>query len=109
MGSFGFGFEDRLQSFFLSFCNNFSNFFFIALYIWLGFSYLLALGLSHCIWGQPLNLTGIYFFHCVYDGKRMVSYDVVHDVFVFIMRDARFHVLHEQTHVFLSFTFQYMC
>jgi hypothetical protein len=37
--------------------------------------------------------------------ERTTSHDV-RDTFAFISRGARFHVLHEQTHVLLSLTFQ---
>jgi hypothetical protein len=36
----------------------------------------------------------------------MTSHDVVRDVFTSIVRDARFHVLREQTHVLSPFALQ---
>jgi hypothetical protein len=54
-----------------------------------------ALGLSHCIRGQPLDLMGIHLFHCTHGEERMGSHDVMWDAFVFIMKDATFFVLHE--------------
>jgi hypothetical protein len=48
-----------------------------------------------------LYIIGIHFFHCTHGGERMVSHDVVWDAFASIARDLGFHVLHEQTHIFL--------
>jgi hypothetical protein len=77
----------------------------IALHTWLSLSHPLALGLSHCICGQLLNLMGIHFLCCTHGGQMMTSHDVVHDAFVLIMRDASFHILCEQTNVILPPTF----
>jgi hypothetical protein len=47
---------------------------------------------------------------CLYMvGERMPSHDVVWNAFVSIMKDARFHILHEYTHVFLPHIFQSTC
>jgi hypothetical protein len=66
----------------------------IVLHIWLGLFHPLALGLSHCICGQLLNLMGIHLLCCTHGGEMMASYDVMQDVFIYIARDARFHVVH---------------
>ncbi len=63
----------------------------------------LTLGLSHCICEQPLHM---HLFHCARGEEKTTSHDVVCDAFASIMKDVRFHILHEQTHVFLSFAFQ---
>jgi hypothetical protein len=41
-----------------------------------------------------------------YGGERTTFHDVVRDAFASNSKDVRFHVLHEQTHVLLSLTFQ---
>jgi len=65
-----------------------SKVFSTTLHTWLGFPHPLALSLSHCICGQPLDLTGIHFFCYTHGGERMASHDVVWDAFVSIMKDA---------------------
>ncbi len=86
-----------------------SNVFFFMMHIRLGLPHSLALGLSYCIYGQPLDLMGIHFFHCTHGGERMLSHDVVRDAFASITRYSGFHVVHEQTHVLLSFTLESSC
>jgi hypothetical protein len=66
---------------------------------------LLALGLSHYIYGQPLDPMGIHFFHCAHSGERTVSHDATWDAFASIMKDVCFHVACEQTHILLPVTF----
>jgi hypothetical protein len=61
----------------------------------------LALGLIHCICGQPLDLEGTHLLHCSHDGERIAFNDVIWELFASIMKDTRFHVVHEQTNVFL--------
>ncbi len=58
------------------------------LHIRLGFSHFLVFGVSNCICSQPLNLMGIHLLHCAHDGEKMVSYDVVRDAFVALVKDA---------------------
>ncbi len=60
----------------------------------------LALGLSHSIYGQPLDPMGIHLFCCAHGGNRTTSHDVVQDVFTSITRNASFHVAHQQTMFF---------
>jgi len=75
----------------------------------LGFPHSLALGLTHCIYGQLLNPMEIHLFYCTHGGERTTSHDVVWDLFASIARDARFHFLWLQTHV-LSLPFlQFSC
>ncbi len=69
-----------------------SNDFSTALCIRLCLSHLLILGVSHCICSQPLDPMGIHLFHCIHGGEKMVSHDVVRDVFTAIGKSARFHV-----------------
>ncbi len=54
--------------------------------------HLLTLGLSHCICEQPL---GMHLFRCAHGEEKTTSHNVVRDAFAFIMKDVRFHVLHE--------------
>lgn len=56
-------------------------FFFLALNVFssmmrtnLGLPHPLALGLSHCIYGQPLNPARIHLFHCAHGEERMASH-----------------------------------
>jgi hypothetical protein len=71
----------------------------------LGLPPLLAIDLSHCIFGQPLDPMGIRFLCCAHGGEKMVSHDPVWDAFASITRNASFHVACEQTHIFLPPTF----
>jgi hypothetical protein len=42
---------------------------------------------------------GTHLVHYTHGGEKVASYDAIWDVFVLIARDAKFHVLREQTHV----------
>jgi hypothetical protein len=75
----------------------------------LGFLHPLALGLSHYIYGQPLDPMGIHFFHCIHGWERTVSHDAMWDAFAFIMKDVCFHVACEQTHIFFPPNIQSSC
>jgi hypothetical protein len=66
----------------------------IALHTWLNLSHPLALGLSHCICGQLLNLMGFHLLRCTHGKERMASHDVMWNAFTYIARDARFHIVH---------------
>ncbi len=59
----------------------------------LGFPHPLVLSLAHCIYSQLVNPMGIHRLHYVHGGERIVSHDVIWDVFVSIVRDVRFHIL----------------
>ncbi len=67
---------------------------------------LLIISLSHYICGQPLDPTGMHLLRCIHGLKMTASHHVVQDAFVSIARnarikrDARFHILREQTHFF---------
>jgi hypothetical protein len=56
-------------------------------------------------WGNPLHLWLAFKFNkdplfLLFPwGEQMASHDVVRDAFTSIVRNARFHVSHEQTHV----------
>lgn len=52
----------------------------------LDLSHPLVFGVSHCICTQPLDLMGIHFLCCTHGEERMVSFDVVWDVFTAIGR-----------------------
>jgi hypothetical protein len=65
----------------------------------LGVSHPLAFGLLHCIYGQPLDLVGIYLLCYVHGGAKTIFHDVVQDAFASIMRDVGSHVVCKQTHV----------
>jgi len=54
----------------------------------LGLPHPLALGLSNCICGQPLDRMGIHLFFCTHGRERTTSHDVVWDAFASIMRDV---------------------
>lgn len=49
----------------------------IVLGIRLGFPHPLALSLSHCICGQPLDPMWIHLLSCAHGGERMASHDVM--------------------------------
>jgi hypothetical protein len=53
-------------------------------------------------YGDPLSSLS-------HGGEKIASHDIVWDAFVFIMRDAGFHILCEQTHVLLPPTLQFTC
>jgi hypothetical protein len=78
-----------------------SDVFFITLCIRLVYSHPLALGVSHYICSQPLDLMGIHLFHCTHGGERMALRDVVRDASTTIAKYAKFHVSQKWTHVFL--------
>lgn len=61
----------------------------------------IACGFPRCICDQTINPTWIHLFCCVHGGKCIITCDVVQDPFTSIVKDAKFHVLCEQTH-FLS-------
>jgi hypothetical protein len=44
-------------------------------------------------------------FYCFHGGEQIASHDVIRNAFASITKDARFHILHEQTHVFSSLVF----
>jgi len=81
---------------------SFALIFFSMLQTMLGFPHFLVFSLTHCICGQLLDPMGIHLFRCANGGERTTSHDVVQDVFAYIMKDTRFHVLWEQTHIFLQ-------
>jgi hypothetical protein len=41
---------------------------------------------------------GIHFFRYTHGGEKIVSHDIIQDVFMSIAKDVKFHVLWEQTH-----------
>jgi len=71
----------------------------------LGLPHPLALGLSHCIYGQPLDPIEIHLFRCAHGEESMASHGAVWDTFASIVIDAGFHVARKQTHVIMPPTF----
>jgi hypothetical protein len=53
------------------------NIFSFMMHIGLGLPHPLALGLSHCIYGQPLDPIEIHVLHCAHGEERMASHGVV--------------------------------
>jgi hypothetical protein len=76
-----------------------SNFFTSTLHIRLGFPHPLALKVTHCFYGQPLNvvMTHLFFVPMVGNGLFPMMWFKMH--LFSIVKAARFHVSHEQTHV----------
>jgi hypothetical protein len=50
--------------------------------------------------GNTIEAMGIHLLRCIHSGEKIASHDVVQDVFAFIAKDVKFHVLQKQTHVF---------
>jgi len=75
----------------------------------LGLPHMLTFGLSHYIYGQPLDLMGIHLFCCTHGGEKMTSHNIIWHAFVSIMKDVGFHGVHEQTHILLLLTIQSSC
>jgi hypothetical protein len=71
----------------------FLNVFFIALHTKLDISHPLVLGVSHCIYNQPLDPMGIHFLCYAHGEEGSISHDILRDVFVGIAKDVRFHIL----------------
>jgi hypothetical protein len=76
-----------------------SNVFSFVLHTKLGLSHSLAFGAIHCICGQPLDPTGTHLLCFSHGGEWIASHDAIRDAFASIVRDARFRVSYEQTHV----------
>jgi hypothetical protein len=92
-----------------------SNVFTSTLHIRLGFPCPLTLKVTHCLYGQALNVVKSHLLICSHGGEWIASHDVVQNAFVSIAKDIRFHVSHEQTHVlpspslvFLSMCWHYL-
>jgi hypothetical protein len=71
----------------------------------LGLPHPLALGLSHCIYGQPLNPARIHLFHCAHGEERMASHGAMWDTFASMAIDVDFHVARKQIHIIMPPTF----
>jgi hypothetical protein len=65
----------------------------------------MAHGFFQCICGQPIDLTRIHLFCYVHGGGHVVTRDAFWESFASIVKDAKFHVSHKQTHVFLTPSF----
>jgi hypothetical protein len=66
---------------------NFKSFFHYIVHS-VGLPHPLAHGLSHYICDQPLDLMGMHLLHCAHGGEKTISYDVVYDAFMSIVKDA---------------------
>jgi hypothetical protein len=86
-----------------------SNIFSFALHTKLGLPHFLALEVTHCICGQPLNHVGTHFFCCSKGGEQTPSHNVVWNAFTSIVKGVGFYVSHEQTHVLLLPSLQSFC
>jgi hypothetical protein len=78
---------------------------FCALCTKLSLPHALTLKVIHCICGQLLDLARTHLC-CSHGGEQIASHNVVQDAFASIVKDARSHVSHEQTHVFPPPSFQ---
>jgi hypothetical protein len=72
----------------------------------LGLPHPLAISLSHCIFGQPLDPMKIHLFCWVHGREMITSHNVIWNAFASIVRNASFHVMHEHTHFLLPPTLQ---
>ncbi len=79
-----------------------SNVFTSTLHIRLGFPRPLTFKVTHCLYGQLLNVVKTHLLLCSHGGEWIASHDLVQNAFVSIAKDIRFHVSHEQTHVLPS-------
>jgi hypothetical protein len=72
----------------------------------LNFSHPLVLGLiqaRHLSLWPTSKSNGDSFFHYSHGGEQITSHDAIWDVLPFIVKDVRFHVSHEQIHIFPLF------
>jgi hypothetical protein len=61
---------------------------------WLSLPYLIVHGLTHYIYGQPIDLMRIHLLQCSHGAKCIVAYDTIQEyVFASNAKDVRFHVL----------------
>jgi len=65
----------------------------------LGLPHPLALGVTHCICGEPLDLVGTHFLCYCHGGEWTTFHNVIWVAFASIAKDVRFHISHDQTHV----------
>jgi len=63
------------------------------------------LSVSHYICREPLDPMGIHLFRYAHGGEKITSHDVW-DVLVAIVKNAKFHILRNQTHVISPLTLQ---
>jgi hypothetical protein len=59
----------------------------------------LALGLTHCICGQPLDPMGTHLFHYSHGEEQISSHNFLQNAFASIMKNMGFHVLPKQIYV----------
>jgi hypothetical protein len=58
---------------------------------------------------QPFDLAWTHLFHCSHGGEHIVCNNAGWDASLFISRDTKFNVLHEQTYVLPPFSLQSSC
>jgi hypothetical protein len=63
----------------------------------------MALSLTHCTYGQPINSMGIHLLEGSRTRKCTTSHDV-QNTFASISKNVGFHIFHEQSHVLLMFS-----
>jgi hypothetical protein len=71
--------------------------------------HLLILEFIHYICDKPLDLLGTHLFFCSHGGEWIAFHDAISNAFIFIMKDVRFHVSCEQTHVLLTSSLSFYC
>jgi len=86
-----------------------SDVFSFVLWTRLGLPHPLVLNLTHYIYDQLLDPMGIHLLHYVHGGERVISHDVIWDVFASIVKNVRFHILQKQTHVLMLPSLQSSC
>jgi hypothetical protein len=64
--------------------------------------------LINCIFGQPLNLARTHLLHYSHGGEQIASHDIIQNVFVSIIINVGFHILHEQIHVLYHPPFNFL-
>ncbi len=75
-----------------------SSIFSLTLHTRLGLPHPMALSLTHCTYGQPINLMGIHLLEGSRRRKCTTSHDV-QNTFASISKNVGFHIFHEQSHV----------
>ncbi len=82
-----------------SFCVTF-NIFSLTLCTELGLPHPMIIGLTHYICGQSLNLMGVHLLQCSHGNECTTFHDVVQNTFISIVKNVKFCIFREYTHVF---------
>ncbi len=85
------------------------NVFSFVLHTKLGLHHSLTLRVIHWICGQPLHLVRTHLFYCSHGAEWIASHDTIQNAFASIVKNARFHVSCEQTHVLPPPSLQFSC